>query len=463
MKMNLQFLIVSLQGILGVSMAASLGAVEPLPLSPQYWKDPAFLKSFNGSYRINGRIEPTVTGEERALLISIQKLMADGKREAALKKIKASPLAKSSAAVAFNKGNIEFELGLLEQSEASYQLAIKTFPNFRRAHRNLGFVYARGNHWEKAMPEFEEAIRLGDMDAATFGQLAYGRMQKEQFASALQAYRLAQVTEPENVDWKAGVAQCLQYLQRNEEALALIDEVIEVRPTEPSYYLLQASIQLSLDQSDKAITNLELVRRLGEGKLDAENHLLLATLHLRAGSNRLARPLLLKALKMEEKPPLGTALNALEFVTQVRDWKLAREVADAIESAYPETKNGKLVQKKQRLGALIDIDSLEAPERGAKVLEALVKSDPLDAESLILLAKYRVSEKRNQEAEMLLQQAERVESFAYDAEVELAKLYVGWARYRDAVKQLDKALKIKPGESLESYRKAVKHLADAAE
>ena len=444
-------------------MATLVGAVDPLPLSSQYWKDASFLKSFNGSYRINGRIEPTVTGEERALLISIQKLMADGKREEALKKLKESSLAHSSAAIAFNIGNIEFELGRLEDSAKSYQRALEKFPNFRRAHRNLGFVYVRGNHWEKAMKELEESIRLGDMDAATFGQLAYGRMQKEQFASALQAYRLAQVTQPENIDWKAGVAQCLQYLQRNEEALALIDEVIRARPNEPSYYLLQASIQLSLDQSDQAITNLELVRRLGQGKLDAENHLLLATLHLRAGSSRLARPLILTALKMKEKPPVSAALNALEFVTQVRDWKLAREVADAIGAAYPKMEDAKLTQKKQRLGALIDIDSGEAPERGAKVLASLVKVDPLDGTSLILLAKYRAGEKRNQEAEMLLQQAERIEASAYEAEVELAKLYVGMTRYRDAVKQLDKALKITPSESLKSYRAAVNHLAEAAE
>jgi len=125
--------------------------------------------------------------------------------------------------------------------------------------------------------------------------------------------------------------------------------------------------------------------------------------------------------------------------------------------------DAKLTQKKQRLGALIDIDSGEAPERGAKVLESLVKEDPLDGTSLILLAKYRAGEKRNQEAEMLLQQAERIEASAYEAEVELAKLYVGMTRYRDAVKQLDKALKITPSESLKNYRAAVNHLAEAAE
>lgn len=447
--------------VISVLLVTSMGAAEPLPLSQEYWKDEAFLKSFNGSYRINARIEPSVNTEERGLLVSIQKFMADGKREDALKKLQTSPLVKTSAAIAYNAGNIQFELGQLKEAATSYQQAIKLFPNFRRAHRNLAFVYARENDWEKALPELEESIRLGDQDGATYGQLAYGRLENEQYASALQAYRLAQVTQPDSVDWKAGVAQCLQHLQRNQEALALIDEVIQVRPLEASYYLLQSSIHLSMDHSEAAITNLELVRRLG--KLDSENHLLLATLHLRAGSSVLARPLMLAALTQEEKPPTYTALNALEFVTQINDWKLARDFSQAIQKAYPEVKQVKLKQQQQRLTALIDIDSGENPKRGAEVLEKLIQSDPLDGASLVLLAKYRVTEKRNQEAEMLLQQSSRIEGSSHESYVELAKLYVATVRYRDAISQLDKALKSRPSENLETYRAAIVGLAEAAE
>lgn len=446
-------------------LVGSLTAAEPsdgpLPLSKDYWKDPAFLKSFNGSYRINARIEPNVTSEERGVLVSIQPLMAEGQREEALKKLNASPQAKTSAAIAFNRGNIEFELGQMKEAAESYLRALEIFPSFRRAHRNLGFVYARGNDWEKAIPELEESIRLGDQDAATYGQLAYGRMHNEQYVSALQAYKLAQVTQPNSVDWKAGVAQCLQFLQQNEEALALIDEVIKVRPNEVSYYLLQSSIQLSMDQPDAAITNLDFVRRLGH--LDADNHLLLATLHLRAGSVDLARPLMMAALKMEAKPSVVAALNSLEFVGQVRDWKLAREVATAIQECFPKIEAAPLLQQQKRLGALIDIESGENPGRGAGVLELLIKLDPLDGSALIMLARYRISEKRSEEAVMLLQQAARIEGHIYNAKVELAQLYVSLARYTVAVAQLEAALQLQSNEELETYLTAVQHLVDAAE
>ncbi len=435
-------------------------AAESLPLSKDYWKDEAFLKSFNGSYRINARIEPAVSSAERGLLVSVQPLMAGGKRQTAFAKLTSSALVKTSAAVAFNAGNIAFELGDMKSAEKYYQRAVKIFPSFRRAHRNLGFVYVRSDEWKKAMPALEEAIKLGDQDGATYGQLAYGRAQNGQYASALQAYRLAQLTQPESVDWKAGVAQCLQHLDRNEEALALIEEVIQVRPTEVSYYLFQASIQIAVEKIDDAMVNLELVRRMG--KLDAENHFLLASLHLRSGSSKLARPLMLAAITMEQQPQYSSALNLLEFVTRNQDWKLAREFADAIQKAWPDAKGVKLVRQQKRLGALIDIQSGENPQRGAEVLEDLIQSDPLDAVALNLLARHRVAEKRYQEAEMLLQQASSIEGGEYEARIELAKLYVARTRYEEALEQLDFVLKIQVTEEIKSYRDAIVNLAESA-
>lgn len=440
---------------------SSLSAAEPLMLGKDYWQDETFLKSFNGSYRINARIEPSVTSEERGLLVSIQPMMAEGKREDALAKLTDSELIKSSAAIAFNAGNIQFELGDLEAAEERYLQALKIFPSFRRAHRNLGFVYVRQNEWDKALPALEEAIRLGDHDAATFGQLAFGRIQAGHYASALQAFQLAQLTQPQSIDWKAGAAQCLQELKRHEEALSLLDEVISARPDEPSYYLFQTSVYLSLDRPNDAITNLDLVRRLG--KLDAENHFLLANLHLRSNSIHLARPVVIAALSMEQKAPYASAVNVLEFATLTRDWSLARDFATAIEKAYPEAGDPMLREKQKYLLAVIDIESGRDADRGAIALEEIIRKNPLSANSLILLASHRAKEQRYQEAVMLLQQATRVEGHEYKARVELAKVQVATRAYAKALSNLEMALKIESDEDLRNYRDAVYHLSVANE
>ena len=435
-------------------------AAEPLALSKDYWKEKEFLSSFNGSYRINARIEPSVTGEERELLVEIQPIMAKGEREKALEILKVNELAKSSAAIAFNIGNICFELGQLDSAEQFYLQALDKFPNFRRAHRNLGFVYVRQGDWEKALPSFEESIRLGDHDGATFGQLAYGRMQMGQYASALQAFQLAQLTQPETIDWKAGTAQCLDQLKRSEEALSLLDEVIKARPEEPSYYLLQASAYLAINRSDDAITNLELIRRLG--KLDADNHLLLANLHLRAGSAALARPVMMKALGMDDKPEYAAVVNLLEFVTSTRDWKLARDYMKLAKQSYPKSNDVLLTQKINYLTAFVDIESGDQEERGANVLEGIIKQNPLNAQALILLARYRAKMQRYQESTMMLEQASRVKGHEYNAHLELAKVCVSTRRYATAIRHLDKAMKIRSSDELLSYREAINNLLKAS-
>ena len=439
----------------------SVSASEPLALSKDYWKDEAFLKSFNGSYRINARIEPSVSTDERGLLVSVQPLMADGKREEALALLTANELINSSAAIAFNAGNIQFEIGELEAAEQSYLRALELFPSFRRAHRNLGFVYVRQNNWDKALAAFEESIRLGDLDAATFGQLAFGRMQAGQYAAALQSFQMAQLTQPETAEWKAGAAQCMHELKRHEEALSLLDQVIEARPMEAAYYILQVSVYLSMDRIDDAVANLELVRRMG--KLDASNYLLLANLHLRSGSTQLARPVMMAAMEMDPKASCEAAVNLLEFVVSIRDWSLARDFSAAIEKSYPDISNDKLLRKQKYLRAFVDYESGDDPQRAVSVLEDIVKQDPLAAKPLILLARYRAAKQRYQEAIMLLDQAAGVEGHEYNASLERAKVRVAIKNYTEAVADLDKALEIRPSEELRRYREAIHYLATANE
>lgn len=447
--------------LFGLFLSSIAQAGEPLPLSKAYWQDEAFLKSFNASYRINARIEPSVSSTERGALVSIQSLMAEGKRKEALSKLTSNSSFGSSAALFFNAGNIEFELGNTSEAEDYYQKALKLFPSFRRAHRNLGFLYAKAGNWEKALPSLEEAIKLGDQDSSTYGQLAYGRMAQKKYASALQAYRIAQVTQPDNLDWKAGIAQCLQHVARHEEAIALLDEVITARPTEASYYLLQASIQLEMGNEEDAITNLDLVRRMPGGRLDSGSQLLLAQLHLRSGSVVLAEPLLTKALLSENKPEVSAALNTLKLIIGIGDWKLARSLSDQITTAFPNVSDAGLKKQKIRLSALIDIDSGDNPSRGAELLEKLISQDPLDAPSMLLLARYYSSEERFPDAGMLLQQAARVDGSTYDATVALAKLYISQKRYKEALSQLNSAIKLHSTEPMIEYRDAVSRLAKA--
>lgn len=430
-------------------------SAESLPLSTSYWKDPAFLKSFNGTYRIEARIEPNLTTEQRGLLVEVQELMASGKRDSALAKLKASSLTAKSPALTFNLGNLYFETGEIEKAAESYEAALKEFPSFRRAHKNLALAHIRSDELEKALEHLTEAVRLGDSDGSTYGMLGFCRLTREEYASALQSYRLAQVTEPDVAEWKAGIAQCLQALDAKDEAAALLDEVVRSRPTEPSYAVLLANIRLDLGQADLAAKALELPHRLGT--LAPDPTLLLAELHLRADRKPAAEPVIASAFSSEENKPTEPAvLRLITTASSLADWPL---VKDLLEKATTENPSRAL-----RLAtASYLVASEENPEEGEKQLTTLTQEDPTDGEAILALTQHLTDTARHDEATLLLERATADPSTAYEAHIALARLQVSQSRYAAALKSIDAALALNSTESLRTYRAALQNTLEASQ
>lgn len=430
-------------------------ATEPLPLSTSYWKDPAFLKSFNGSYRIEARIEPSLTTEQRGLLIEIQTLMGAGKRDSALGKLKSSSLTAKSSALTFNLGNLLFETGEIDAAAKTYQAALKEFPSFRRAHKNLALAHIRKDELEKALEHLTEAVRLGDSDGSTYGMLGYCRLARGEYASALQSYRLAQVTEPQVAEWKAGIAQCLQALDARNEAAALLDEVVRSRPTDAAYAVLLANIRLDLAQPDLAAKALELPHRLG--KLSPDPTLLLAELHLRADRKPAAEPVIASAFSSQQNPPTEAAiLRLITTASSLSDWAL---VKDLLEKTTTENPSRPL----QLATASYLIASEEDPAEGEKKLIALTQEDPTDGEPILTLAQYLTDTARPGEASLLLERATADPSTAYEAYIALARLQVSQSRYAAALKSIDAALTLNSTETLRTYRAALQNTLEATQ
>ena len=436
-------------------LASSLNvfSAEPLPLSTSYWKDPYFLKSFNGSYRIEARIEPSVSTGERGILVEVQKLMADGKRDAALEKLKSSELTGKSPALTFNLGNLLFETGETETAIAAYSSALKAYPSFRRAHHNLALAHVRENELEKALTHLTEAIRLGDSEGTTYGLLGYCRLARGEWASALQSYRLAQITEPDVPEWKAGIAQCLQNLDAKAEAAALLDEVIRQRPDEASYSVLQANILLELGQPDRATKALELPFRLG--KLDPSSSLLLADLHLRADRKPAAMQAIGSAFSGKPRPSTQSILRLIATASERSDWPLAK---DLLEKADDDDSNPLKLARAKYL-----IASAEDPTAGEALLRQLTTEDPTDGTALLALANHLAGTSRPDAAELIYERATTDPGTAYEARIGLARLHVSQSRYADALEDIDAALALQPGEELQTYRSALQNTISASE
>lgn len=428
-------------------------AAEPLPLSTSYWKDPAFQKSFNGSYRIEARIEPTVSTEERGMLVKIQKNMEQGKRTVSIDTLKASSLTAKSPALLFNLGNLYFEAGENKEAIARYEAALKAYPSFRRAHRNLALAYVRENDLKKALEHLTEAVRLGDSEGTTYGMLGYCRLSREEYASALQAYRLAQITEPEVPEWKAGVAQCLQNIGDDAEAISLLEEVIRQRPLEPSYAVLQSNLLRSTGKMEAAAKALEMPFRLG--LLQPDQILQLADLFLISNLKEDAISRIESAFSAKEKPSLEAILSVIGTASENSEWDI---VKDLLEKAVTEDPPRLLRLAKARYL----IESEEDPAAGEAILESLLTEDPTDGRVLLALAAVRVDSNQLSSAELLLERATTDLANAYEAHVELARLRVSQQRYQSALESVDAAIEIRGSEQLSRYRAAISNTLSAS-
>ena len=433
-------------------------SAEPLPLSKDYWKSEAFRKAFNGSYRINARIEPYVDTKERELLVAVQVLMAKGERKSALTKLNSSSLAKSSAAVMFNIGNIAFESGDLELAKTQYAAAIKKFPTFLRAQQNLAFVHAREGDYDKAFPYLLEVIKLGSQEGSVMGLLGYCYQQKGNFISALQAFKNAQLTEPENIEWKIGEAYCYDSLGENAKALNLYESIVKQKPAEQQYMLLLINLYQRTGQIDEAIVNLELLRR--QGTLDVSNKMLLGALHLSEGSSVIGAEVIREVLKSGELKDADIAMNAVEFAIDKNELDLATEFHSLIKPELVKKLTSET--RYQRQSAQILLLQNKETEKALKTLKALIAKDPLDADSLYLLAQYEVSNNLADEALLHFQQAYSGNGkWKNAALLERGKLLVRLQRFNEALEDLT-AYQKQADESrqkqLMDYIKAVKNL-----
>ncbi|MGJ8677381.1 MAG: tetratricopeptide repeat protein [Akkermansiaceae bacterium] len=434
-------------------------AGNQMPLSTSYWKSTSFLKEFNGSYRINANIEPLLSSEERAQLVAIQTLMASGDRKTVITKLKANPQLKHSPALQFNLANVLSENGDLKDAIQYYQKALTTFPAFRRAHQNLAYAYVKSNQLEDAFPHLIETIKLGGNDGSVHGLLAHCFQQKEQYEPALLSFRRALIAQPDTRDWQIGIAHSLHQLGRSSEALAQYLELLKDKGAENSAIELQLSqLYMEMGQAGKAITRLELLRR--KGKLDTEYEFLLGTLLLNEGNIAVGSQTLKRCITRDGFHQSEAALKAIRHSIDLELIPLATELHQMLKPDL--IKGTALLSSYHRIKAqLILIEKPNAHE-GITILKELIKENPTDSYSLLLLGQQLALNDQLHEALIIFDQSVNADS-AHSLQAKLAKsqTFVQLEDYSQAIKELKAYLKINPSANIQEYLTAVEAIRKA--
>jgi tetratricopeptide (TPR) repeat protein len=456
-----------------VSVAAATREGEA---SLELWDDPDFQRAFTYSFAPNSELEPEVSPEEQEKLNEILPLMQEGRHEeaiAALEAILHPPAPEEgkkrkkkadreveaeepSAVFDFILANIHFQDERLEKAADCYESAIGKFRSYRRAHKNLGFVYVRLGRFDKAVTALSEVVRLGGADGTVFGLLGYSYSSTEQYLSAESAYRNARLLQPEILDWKLGLALSVFKQRKYAEAVTLTQALLDEYPDNTDYWMLQANAYIGLEEPLKAAENFEILSRMG--KDTAATQETLGSIYVNEGLYELAAKAYARAVALGDGDSPDRALRWVEFLSQRGALEEARFLLGRVQARYGSelaaADRTRLLKVEARL-AMAEGGSAEA----VGVLEEIVALDPLDGDALIMLGQHYAGSDEPDRAIFFLERAQSLEDFEAEARVRHAQVLVSQSRYQEAVPLLKRAQELEPRDDVARYLEQVERVA----
>ncbi len=439
-------LLAAVPGLFLVSLLAIVAPSSAVQAATPGWdgtevlNDPEWRKSFLGSYGFLSGAEPQVKPSELEVLrevIDVMKVNVD----AAASMLAQRNTPDSSAAFDFILANLQFQNGNLDAAVASYEAAIAKFPDFRRAHKNLGLLRTQKGEFKKAAQHLSRAVELGDRDGKNYGLLGFAYLNLENNLAAEQAYRNAILAQPDTRDWKLGLGRALLAIEKHEEAAALFGGLIQQNPEDASAWLLQANAFLKLDQPMAAAVNLESVRMLGQA--DRSSLVLLGDIYMNEQMPDMAKDAYLAVIESDEgASEFATAYRAAELLVRTQSYAQAAEVVASIEKKYasdlPLDNELELLTLKAKIARAGGRE-----KEAARILESVVERDGTRGDALLELARYENERGDRAKALLLIERAQKLEAHEYKALIEHAQIMVASRKYEEAAESLRAAQEIK--------------------
>jgi len=128
-------------------------------ISEAFWNSPQFQRQFLASYGVRSNVEPRFENPEEQIFYSqLGDTIRDNPQQA-IEKITQQLNASSSAILSYTLGSLHFQEGQHQEAIKHYEVALSQFPDYLRAHKNLGIALireerSRPSTWEGPMGPF---------------------------------------------------------------------------------------------------------------------------------------------------------------------------------------------------------------------------------------------------------------------------------------------------------------------
>ncbi len=412
------------------------------------WDDPNFQKSFVAGFGVNPEVEPRISTDDMALLELVRQLMPD-ELGAAESLLRDSIRDDTSAVLDLTLGGVQYQQERSDEALANYRRAAEKYPNFRRAYRSIGLICVRQGKLDDAITAFNRMIELGGADAYSYGLLGYCHSQKQDFQPAEAAYRNALLLQPSNVEWRLGLTRSVFKQGKFEDAASLLDVLIQTFPEKADFWLLQAHTYLGMNQPQKAAVNLETIDAIGKSSVDSLYTL--GDIYLSESLLELSLNAYLRALEKDPSQPPSRILRSTEALASRGGLDEARTLITRVREHAAESMGDGDRRRLLKLEARLAMAGGAGDEATARILEEVIELDPLDGEALMLLGQYHNRGGRPDQAILFYERAARIDTFAANAKVKMAQVYVAQSRFADALPLLRDAQAIRPREDVARY------------
>ena len=331
----------------------------------------------------------------------------------------------------------------LLKAENAFKTALNLQPGSEEAITNLAYLYNEEGATQKAIDLLKTNADKAQ-SAKVYAMLGYTYEQQKEYPQAIDAYRKAVESDPDNLDAQRGLAQNLLNSGKMDDALKAYQDVIKADPQDAQAYLRVAEIDRRNGRFDDALASLKQAETLVQDSDSLEVPYSYALIYAAQGKYDEATEKLQALLKKTEKPggnyTSAEATNRAVFLERLGSlYRDQGNIAAALDTfrklltlgdenairGYQQLVDTLRDQKRyDEAGALLKEALAKFPnDRGLKLVYAGTLADSGKAEAAIEAAKKMLSNNPKDDRDVYLAMAQiynRVRMFS-DAEQAAAK------------------------------------------
>lgn len=428
-------------------------AAAPFSLVDSGPSHPDFKKRFLGVYGVLSKLEPSVSQKDRPLYQKVMPYLEQPQR--AIQILNSELKREHNAVFDFLLGSLYFQNDDFDLAQSSLKEAIRKHPSFRRAYRVLALVSFKKGDYRSAIPALLKTISLGGADGQSYGLLAYAYLNQESYYSALEAYQQCRIFRPNSKDVQMGLAHCLIHTQQYGQAIALLDEMIQKDPSKTDLWLLQCNAFLSTEQHDRAMINLEIVRRMGRAKF--KSLILLSKLYFNQDLFHLGLDSCLEAIRLRNQVEFQSIETPLSYLINREQWSSAQRLLAALPSSFEYHLKEEQKAHFKTIKASLFFGKGQKDD-AVQLLKSIIQGNPMYGKALLLLGRYLLELNKIEDAEFYLERAIHIQTYSHEAHLELGRLFVIKGDFNQSLTHLYRAQQIKKSVELQSY---IQHVESA--